>query len=65
MNCICNGKRFKINAHTWSSDSLTIKDGNILSIEGTVACGYENCDFELDVEIKFCPFCGKKIISSM
>ena len=42
MNCICSGKRLKVNDHIWSSDSITIKDKKIMSIEGEVPCGYEN-----------------------
>lgn len=61
MNCICSGKRLKVNDHIWSSDSITIKDKKIMSIEGEVPCGYENYDFELKIEVEYCPICGRKL----
>lgn len=57
----CSGKEIKLNNLSYDcSDTIQIKN-NIMTISGETPVGYENVYFEIDVEIKYCPMCGRKL----
>lgn len=56
----CSGDKVKTSKDSWDKDFLYI-DSSGLHIEGETACGWENVDFSVDLQIKFCPNCGRKL----
>lgn len=56
----CSGDKVKTSKDSWDEKFLYI-DSSELHIEGETACGWENVGFSVDLPIKFCPNCGRKL----
>lgn len=55
----CSGEKIKIE-EDYCSDIIQIENG-IMTFMGETPYGYENIDFEVDIKICYCPFCGREL----